>query len=404
MRRRAEAEMKALLGDARTVIEEVTREVPEYAVLGIKPDDVVKALLGMDGRTATPELYDWFSRQDASVKREVLMAAMKGVIDGRMAALGSRVQTGTRTVTEQVTRDIPGYTKEDGRRRFRELLKQETEKRRLIELKQIKAEAESIIPWWRGAKEMEAYFRKPEEMYAELFGIFLADPSELRARAPTVYRAFTGWMDARPEAAEAYRAYLDFRNLPAEQQARQKLANFKRGMEKGDEEARREATELARKPGRWAAMDSFGYYFHRRTAPIKWALDRALKVLVDGAQTDAEKAKVKDIYETALVGIKRQSAISRVIQSYEAEINARVADPLAKNGFDMLDLGVYQALRRVAYELDGKAAPAGVEPASALKLLESMRQESGSDDGTLCRRRPWSSGTYARRVSSATRT
>lgn len=372
MRRRVEREMKMVPVQTRQYVDEVIRENPQYKILGVTADDV-RALLGTDGRTATPELYDWFSRQDSDVKRAVLAAAMKGVIDERVGTIGNEAYT------QKLADYNKNYSKEASRRRFRELLREETAKRRLIEIDQIKAEAESIIPWWRGAKEMEAYFRQPEEMYAELFGIFLADPSELRSRAPTVYRAFSGWMDARPEVAEAYRAYLDFRNLPAEQQARQKLANFKRGMEKGDEDSRREATELARKPGRWAALDSFGYYFHRRTAPIKWALDRSLKVLVDAAPTDTEKAKVKDIYETALVGIKQQSAISRVIQDYEAQINARVADPLARNGFDMLDLGVYQALRRVAYELDGKAAPAGVEPASALKLLESMRQEYGEE-------------------------
>jgi hypothetical protein len=378
IRTAAESEMKKKLGEARVEIDTITREVPEYAVLGIKPEDV-KGLLGIDGRTETPELYDWFSRQDSATKRQVLMAAMKGVIDERMAALGSRVQTGTKTVTEQVSRNVKGYTKEDGRKRFRELLKQETEKRRLIELEQIKTEAYQIIPWWRGTPGIENHFTKPEEMYAELFAIFLADPSELRARAPTVYGAFAGWMDARPEVAKAYNDYLDFRNLPAEQQAKQKILIIKRGMNKEDEAARREAVELARKPGRWAGLDSFGYYFHRRTAPIKWALDRSLRVLVDSAQGDAAKAQVRDIYETALVGIKRQSAISRVIQNYEADINSRVAKPLQDLGFDMVDLGVYQKLRRVAYELDGKAATAGLEPASALKLLDHLRQEYGEE-------------------------
>jgi hypothetical protein len=109
--------MKDLLGEARTVIEEVIREVPEYKVLGITPDDV-KGLLGMDSRTATPELYDWFTRQESDVKRDVLKAAMQGVVDERTAEFANKQQVGSRTVIERIQREMPGYTKEAGRKRF----------------------------------------------------------------------------------------------------------------------------------------------------------------------------------------------------------------------------------------------------------------------------------------------
>ena len=378
LRKRAEKEMRDLLGEARTVIEEVIREVPEYKVLGISSDDV-KGLLGMDSRTATPELYDWFSRQDSLTKREVLKAAMKGVVDERMAEFARREQVGTRIVKEQVSRDIPGYTKAAGKKRFTELLREETERRRIVELKRIKEEARAIIPWWRGVESMEQYFEKPEEMYAELMGIFLADPSELERRAPTVYRAFMGWMVARPEVEQAYVAFLDSRNMPQDKQAAMKLSALKRGMTKEDEAARREADEMARQPGKWASVDSFLYTFHRRSAPITRAADRSLKTLLQGAKTDAERKQLQDIYEGVLVGVKRQSAMSRVIQAYDKEVNEKVATPLDRLGLDMLDLGVYQALRRVAYELDGKAAPAGVEPASALKLLSAISDQYGQE-------------------------
>jgi hypothetical protein len=376
--RRAEREMKDLLGEARTVIEEVIREVPEYKILGITPDDV-KGLLGMDSRTATPELYDWFTRQESDVKRDVLKAAMQGVVDERTAEFANKQQVGTRTVIERIQREVPGYTKEAGRKRFRELLAEEAQRRRLIEIKRIKEEARNIIPWWRGVESMEQYFEKPEEMYAELMGIFLADPSELQRRAPTVHRAFMGWMDARPEVAESYRAFLDARNMPDDKQAAIKIEALKRGMTAEDEAARREADEMARKPGKWANKDSFLYFFHRKSAPIKGALDRSLKTLLSATSSESEQARLKAIYDSARVGIKRQSAVGRVIQQYEMEVNERVAKPLDRMGLDMLDLGVYQALRRVVYELDGKAAPAGVEPASALKLLTAIEEQYGPE-------------------------
>lgn len=376
IRRSAEAEMKKKMGEARTEIETITREVPEYQVLGIQPDDV-KGLLGMDGRTETPELYDWFSRQDTATKRSVLMAAMKGVIDERMAALGSRVQTGTKTVTEQVTRDIHGYTKEAGRKRFRELLAEETAKRRLIELDQIKAEAEKIIPWWRGTPGMESYFTKPTEMYAELFGIFLADPSELRARAPTVYRAFAGWMDARPEVAAAYEAFLDAKSLPVEERMKEKFRLFRKGRNKADEDARREVLLAMTEPSKALKEAEFKYFFHRRTAPTKMTLDAGRETLLEAAKTPQEKARIQKMYEQARLQIKKLSALGWRTRYYESLVDARVAVPLQKQGLDMFDLDEYQSLMRIAYELDGKAAPAGVEPATALQMLEARRIEYG---------------------------
>jgi len=378
LRRRAEREMKDLLGEARTVIEEVIREVPEYKVLGITPDDV-KGLLGMDSRTATPELYDWFTRQESDVKRDVLKAAMQGVVEERTAEFANKQQVGTRTVIERIQREVPGYTKEAGRKRFRELLAEEAQRRRLIELKRIKEEARAIIPWWRGVDKMEAYFEKPEEMYAELMGIFLADPSELQLRAPTVFRAFTGWMEARPEVADAYRAFLDARALPVEERMKLKFIQFRKGRNKADEDDRREVLKEMMEPSKALRKAEFRYFFHRKSAPTKMALDESLDTLIDAASTPQDKARIQKIYEQARVQIKKLSALGWRTRYYESTVDTRVADPLKKAGFDMFDLDEYQSLMRIAYELGGKAAPAGVEPATALQMLDHRRKEYGEE-------------------------
>ena len=59
----------------------------------------------------------------------------------RLAGFGRRELAGTRTVTERVAREVPGYTAADGARRFKELLREEVARRQLIELAAVKAEA-----------------------------------------------------------------------------------------------------------------------------------------------------------------------------------------------------------------------------------------------------------------------
>lgn len=109
----AQAQLDAELG-ASTFI-----EVPRYEVSGITADDV-RALFGTDSRTANPDLYEWFAKQPASVKKEVVKAAMKGAVDARLAQFGSRRQVGVDRV------EVPGRapTADELQERFTSLIRE----------------------------------------------------------------------------------------------------------------------------------------------------------------------------------------------------------------------------------------------------------------------------------------
>lgn len=63
---------------------ELVREILETPVFENSTPDDVRALFGVDSRTANPGLYEWFSRQPQSVKKEVVRNAMRGVVDARL--------------------------------------------------------------------------------------------------------------------------------------------------------------------------------------------------------------------------------------------------------------------------------------------------------------------------------
>ena len=55
--------------------------------------------------------------------------------------------------------------------------------------KNVKGEITRLIAWWHGQDKMPDYYRKPNEMFAELFGIFLTQPESVQAAAPHAYDA-----------------------------------------------------------------------------------------------------------------------------------------------------------------------------------------------------------------------
>lgn len=109
----AQAQLDAELGASTFV------EVPRYEVSGITTDDV-RALFGTESRTANPDLYEWFAKQPAQVKKEVVKAAMKGAVDARLAQFGSRRQVGVDRV------EVPGRapTADELRARFTEIVRE----------------------------------------------------------------------------------------------------------------------------------------------------------------------------------------------------------------------------------------------------------------------------------------
>jgi len=358
LKREAEKQLKEELGPIQEIIETIMVEEPEYRIVGITVEDV-KRLLGMDARESMPELYLWFAQQDSAVKKEILKAAMKGVIDERIAAMGRREQTGTRR-TEKTIRKVSGRapTVAEIRQRFQELLRAEMEKRRLLDLKELKAELEPLIAWWRGTEKMEDYFKPSEEMYAEAFSIFLNNPAAMEKRAPKYFRALLAYMERKPEVAKLWQEIQN--SIKSGTIMKERVESLRNSWE-ADNEA-----SLAQAGRRWAKsatdwLDNVLYHVDRRFGPV-YRLAKKAGGAVEGRAREAIGSFLYRASEHEL---------------FLGRMNREVGVPLVAANLDWNDLGEFMFHQHIINNRFNLANPMGWTSKTSLERLEEMRKQMG---------------------------
>ena len=353
---RAEAlkQMQAELGPMREIVRTILVEEPVWEISGVKPEDV-KNLFGINAREELPELYKWFAEQPAKVKLEIVKAAMKGLVDERLAAMGTKKQVGTKT-TEKTVRERVGRepTPEEVAAKFQTLLREEIRKRNLVELDTIKRELEAAIAWYQGTPTMNPYFKTGTEMFAEAGSIWLNNPFALAQRAPTFHAALVNWLGHRPEVKKLYdQIQEDLRTGAHQDKRRQRLREmFKRGDEKGMDR-RRNALD---KP---QFLDGVRYELDRVFGPV---YRRAKGTAMEGS-----------IYK-AVGDFRYRAAEQELFLSRE---NNEVGRLLAENALDWSDFGELLTYRRIVEERFDLANPLGITPKDALEGIERLKATLG---------------------------
>ena len=80
------------------------------------------------------------------------------------------------------------------------------------------------------------------------------------------------------------------------------------------------------------------------------------------------------------MGMKKEYLhVRNVVREFDIRVFDSVDKPLRDADLDWMDLAEYKFHRRVAWELDGKAAPRGWAPDTSLKRLEEMRHDLGEE-------------------------
>lgn len=353
---RAEAlkQMQAELGPMREIVRTILVEEPVWEIAGVKPEDV-KNLFGINAREELPELYKWFAEQPAKVKLEIVKAAMKGLVDERLAAMGTKKQVGTKT-TEKTVRERVGRepTPEEVAAKFQTLLREEIRKRNLVELDTIKRELEATIAWYQGTPTMNPYFKTGTEMFAEAGSIWLNNPFALAQRAPTFHAALVNWLGHRPEVKKLYdQIQEDLRTGAHQDKRRQRLREmFKRGDEKGMERRRNSMD----KP---QFLDGVRYELDRVFGPV---YRRAKGTALEGS-----------IYK-AVGDFRYRAAEQELFLSRE---NNEVGRLLAENALDWSDFGELLTYRRIVEERFDLANPLGITPKDALEGIERLKATLG---------------------------
>jgi hypothetical protein len=358
----AEKQMRAELGPIEETIKGILVDEPIYRLSGVTPEDV-KALLGMSAREQMPELYRWFAEQPADIKKAILKAAMKGMVDERLAAMGKKEQIGTeqvyRTVRMKTGREP---TFEEIRERFQKLFREEMLKRRMVELKQIQSELEPLIAWWRGTEKMEDYFKPPAEMYAEAGSIFMNNPAAMAERAPTYWKLLHNYMERKPEVKRLYDEIQDQIRSGTVMKAR---VEELRESWRRDEERSLKKLEERGKLTSGDLLDNVIYHFDRRFGPVY----RAAKGY--SREGDLRNAIGNFIYRAS----EHELFLGR--------INRDVGARLVKAGLDWMDLGEFMFHRHVIENRAALANPMGWAPKNSLERLAEMRVQYGAGFKTL---------------------
>lgn len=185
----------------------VKRVVPEYAEVGVTPEQVIEL---MKGEVFTPkQVLDYLKSVDGPTKAAIVKQAFKGILMSPISEMVERTQIGTKEITEEIRTPNAIPFNERVAAKYSELIQEEIEKRRLFQNSVIKEElvnlTQEIKPFDTKANAKYTKYRySPAELYADAMSVFLNDPAMLKDKAPTFNRALFNYFERRPEFAKLY--------------------------------------------------------------------------------------------------------------------------------------------------------------------------------------------------------
>ena len=269
----------------------------------------------------------------------------------------------------------------------REWKRQISEKRQIGEAaKNVKGEITRLIAWWHGQEKMPDYYRKPNEMFAELFGIFLTQPESVQAAAPHAYDACVKIIAGNDKLAAAYRKIAGLKwsgksNDRVMDEVRKTWEKEAQDQYRKLRQMSRESVSLKRDWFSYALNDRFGPMFNiarRGLAAEKKLLKEAVRT---GAMSEAEakdrlaeKEAEINALKTSLYDWQRQSGGQTRLMIAEFD---EVRDAAERDGTSWNDVRDYAHLMRVI-ELGGRATAHGMDPARASATLEDMQKRMGA--------------------------
>lgn len=362
LHRQAERELRAQVTET---IETIRREEPVYRQIPVTADHITSILKNAQ-RDDFPQLYDWFTGLDRSDKATVLRAAMKGVVKSPADSFSRREPTGETRIVEEAVRTKIGKepTPEEIRARFDELLRAEFKRRGLVSQRDLRAEADEVIKWWRGTSEVPDYFKTSIETFADVFSAMLNNPAGVAKRAPTYWRVFQSYLVNRPEVGKAYRAMQD--GIKSGAIHRERVENL-RDMWHRDEDNSILADSLFGSYDLKHLGDMVDVLANRQTGPIQ---RRALAVL----KTD----KNNRVAAAALSGLKNYLYRATGWESFARDLNLHVEAPLAAANLHHDDLSEFLFHSRIAKgDRQQLANPLGWSPKTSAERLAAIEADLG---------------------------
>lgn len=355
IRLRAEAR-KLLKAENRELIdEEIRKELP------VTPEDVLgiwrEATQGIT-KEKNPELYDYVQRLSNAEKKSIVKEAMKGQVPRRLQQFKKVVYEKT---GRKISRGV-GTVKA----KYKELVKKEIERRRLLSRDQIMNELVDFTHAWKpfDAYADEAYTKyrySSKELYADAMSALITNPGYLRDKAPRFYEGFFNYLDRKPQFKEIYERIQNEINSGTAQ--RNLVMRTRAGYMKREEEFRQ---GLAKSRTLWN-KEAWG------TAMVDKYFSITTRVKkVEGGESNIP-AHLNPRYQVEALEHATNEA-----EGYMIEVEANVLDPLRRAGLSHIDLGEYMQHWRVATERAKLANPLGWTKERAEQRIEEMDREFGT--------------------------
>lgn len=369
LRREAQKEAEKQTG---SIFSYITKQVPEYETVGITPKMVLDLLRGITNEPKA--VLDFLKKIDGPEKAKVVRQAFKDVVDERIAELEAKKLKGYRTVTEVV--ETPG---EDLNSRisklFHEKLQSEIEKRKLFTLSEVEAELKELSRKWNKFEpRKDDYYTDlrfmPSELYADAVSVLFNDPEMLKNEAPTFWKAFHNYLEARPSFKKKYDEINE--RLNDKDAVMKNRQDFLEGMSKKGAERRAILEQMKEAKERITGskiLHEFQKLFSGEDVRYR---DTVVKWIKEGKY-------VPDEYRIDYL-IEELPRISSEIYVFFRE-TLDTAKSIVGSGISMEKLHAFMTLERAAFEENRKKiqSPGGISGTLAEDQLAYMEKELGSE-------------------------
>lgn len=353
---------KALMKRARELAKEPV-EVTKTVVVGevkIEPSEVLAIWRDNTAGEKDPDLMKYIQTLADSDKVDIAKAALKGIIPDWVKFTRKKLET----ITVKEIRRAPA----DIRAKYKDLVREEIKKRRLVSLAVVRKELKDLSHVWRPLSRTDADYMKYRnsgaELYADAISVLFNDPVRLQQDAPVFYRAFFNYLQNKPQASEAFFDAWHLLNQGEDAVLGERLRTIDE-MFKNDEEKFR-ALQIERDQ---VKRDIAFELKHQLINKNQAVLDKVKQAKAKGVVINDDDNPKYLLSAYNYLGGKIKSFLDREINPWYAK--------LPEQGITWEEVGKYMLLERIMGERKNIANPLGLTQSTAKPTFEKMVADMG---------------------------
>ncbi len=329
------------------------RQKAKESIKGKAPADLTPAdilAIWNSVEVKNKDLESYIAKLDAAQKKEILVAAIKGVIPEWVSF---------KPVSE------------DWKEIYERLLREEIIRRKILEKKVIMGELKTLTHTWKPfdknkvPEDYRKYRYSARELYADALSVLLNKPEMLETIAPQFHAGFFSWLDKKPEVKKSFFDAWELVNNGADAVGARRHNTIKDMFNRGEDQFKIKLAEKKKKNEDFLFRIKYDFIDkNQRTIDL---VDKAVKE----GKTIADDANPKYMLEEHnYLGGKVKAWVEKNIQP--------IYKDLQTNNVPWEDLGETLFLERVLNERGELANPLGFNPKTAYDQLDYLKKQYGS--------------------------